>query len=380
MRLSISRKLFLSHLLAVFLVSGSVGTYFYLNAAESLMANLRNRLKNSAALVSQVLDARELETVRTPSDVSLPAYRSYLELLRGFKRTNPDIAFLYVMRLEKDKVFFVIDSDETQKQALPGKEYEVEVPTLRAGFHRPSVDDRIYTDEWGSTMSGYAPIKNGEGRYLVGMDMRADEVSHKLHRLRMSGFISLVFSVILALAFSLLLSSHFIKRIRVLRSQCGAIAEGQLGASLDFRAGDEFDTLIRAFNTMSGQLATSRDENTEARKALEKSRDGLEGKVVERTRDLTKVNEALLREVAERKRAEKDKERLIEELRESLSQIKTLKGLLPICASCKKIRDDQGYWNQLETYIKERSDAEFSHGLCPECARKLYPELYDKEA
>jgi len=61
-------------------------------------------------------------------------------------------------------------------------------------------------------------------------------------------------------------------------------------------------------------------------------------------------------------------------------ELKTLKGLLPICASCKKIRDDEGYWTQLETYIKDHSQAEFTHSLCPECARKLYPEFYNKNS
>ena len=378
--MSISRKLFMSHLLAVFLVSGSIGTYFYLSAVDSLMANLKNRLKSSAALVSQALDARDLDPLRTQKDVSHPVYRRYLESLRGFKKTNPDIAFLYIMRLEKGKVFFVIDSDETRKQALPGREYNVDVSSMRTGFIRPSVDDRIYTDEWGSTMSGYAPIKNGDGRYLVGMDMRADEVSRKLSRLRISGIISLVCSVILALVFSLLLSSQFVKRIRLLSSQCGAIAEGQLGVRLNFRAGDEFDTLIGAFNAMSAQLAKSRDDGREAREALERSRVELEIKVVERTQELSETNAALVEEITERKQTEKEKERLIGQLQESLSQIKTLKGLLPICASCKKIRDDKGYWNQIENYIREHSEAEFSHGICPECAKKLYPEFYDGKA
>jgi len=64
-------------------------------------------------------------------------------------------------------------------------------------------------------------------------------------------------------------------------------------------------------------------------------------------------------------------------LEAALSQIRTLSGLLPICANCKKIRDDQGYWNQIETYIHDHSDAKFSHGICPECYKKLYPELWD---
>ncbi len=70
-----------------------------------------------------------------------------------------------------------------------------------------------------------------------------------------------------------------------------------------------------------------------------------------------------------------EKERLIQELQNALGEVKTLSGLIPICAHCKKIRDDSGYWNRLETYIEARSEADFSHGICPECAEKLYPEF-----
>jgi hypothetical protein len=63
------------------------------------------------------------------------------------------------------------------------------------------------------------------------------------------------------------------------------------------------------------------------------------------------------------------------QLREALDNIKTLEGLLPICANCKKIRDDDGYWQQAEVYIRNHSEARFSHGICPPCAKKLYPDL-----
>jgi AmiR/NasT family two-component response regulator len=67
-----------------------------------------------------------------------------------------------------------------------------------------------------------------------------------------------------------------------------------------------------------------------------------------------------------------------EELQEALAQVKILSGLLPICSNCKKIRDDQGYWQQVEIYISEHSEAEFSHGLCPDCIQTLYPDSYEK--
>jgi PAS domain S-box-containing protein len=83
---------------------------------------------------------------------------------------------------------------------------------------------------------------------------------------------------------------------------------------------------------------------------------------------------SIARDISERKRQENEKVKLIEELTDALARVKTLSGLLPICASCKRIRDDKGYWQQVEAYIKDRSDAEFTHGICPECAARLYPE------
>jgi hypothetical protein len=79
-------------------------------------------------------------------------------------------------------------------------------------------------------------------------------------------------------------------------------------------------------------------------------------------------------EILEREQAEREKAAAIEELQETLAQVKTLKGLVPICANCHRIRDDQGFWNQLESYLREHSDAKFSHGICPSCLETLYPE------
>ena len=76
------------------------------------------------------------------------------------------------------------------------------------------------------------------------------------------------------------------------------------------------------------------------------------------------------------KQADAEKSKIIKELQKALDRLKTLSGMLPICASCKKIRDDKGYWNKIEAYIEKHSEAEFSHGICPECAKELYPEYF----
>jgi len=78
-------------------------------------------------------------------------------------------------------------------------------------------------------------------------------------------------------------------------------------------------------------------------------------------------------------RGEEKRKRIIIQLQNALGKVKTLSGLLPICCSCKKIRDDKGYWNQIEAYIQDHSEAEFSHSICPKCAERLYPELHSTE-
>jgi DNA-binding response OmpR family regulator len=93
-------------------------------------------------------------------------------------------------------------------------------------------------------------------------------------------------------------------------------------------------------------------------------------------RELTAANKRLIQEIAERKSAEEQKEVLLEELKKVFADMKELRTLLPICSSCKKVRNDQGYWQQIESYIGEHSDAEISHSLCPDCAAKLYPEYF----
>ena len=349
-RFRYSTKLFLSHLLAVFLVSGSVGTFFYVRAMDNLMRSLQSRLQNSAALLSETLDARDLDVVRTATDVDQAAYRDALEKVRRVRRTNPDIAFLYVMRRADDgAVQFVVDSDETEAQALPGKVYDDVVPEMLAGFHQPVVDDELYEDEWGVFLSGYAPLRNGEGRYLVGIDMRADQVRHNLRELRLTGLASLFASLLLALLFALYLSRGLTRRIARVTAHCRDLALGRLNVRIEGRTFDEFDDLAESFNAMGSALGGTRAELEKAIAELKATQHGLEERVADRTR----------------------------ELQETVEKMDVLRGLLPICCSCKKIRDDQGYWRQVEQFVSQHTGARFTHGICPECQLKLYGEIMD---
>ncbi len=112
------------------------------------------------------------------------------------------------------------------------------------------------------------------------------------------------------------------------------------------------------------QLASALTEKWNFAKKARLNMEQLEQLVGQRTEELNAT-------LGERNKA-------IKELQSALDRIKVLSGLVPICANCKKIRDDKGYWNQIEEYIIAHSDAEFSHGICPECIKELYPDIYER--
>jgi PAS domain S-box-containing protein len=117
-------------------------------------------------------------------------------------------------------------------------------------------------------------------------------------------------------------------------------------------------------------------QRKEAEGSLRAARDKLQERVKSRTAALMKANERLKLEIDERKKTEEKLGELVKELQDALKKVKTLSGLLPICASCKKIRDDSGYWTQVEVYVRDHTEADFTHSICPECAKKLYPDIY----
>jgi PAS domain S-box-containing protein len=122
------------------------------------------------------------------------------------------------------------------------------------------------------------------------------------------------------------------------------------------------------------QISTDITEQRKAADDLKKVHEQLEQRVLERTAELSNTNDQLKIEIKERKQIERERNTLIKELQETLAEIKTLGGLLPICSKCKKIRDDKGYWHQVESYVEKHSQAQFSHGLCEDCTGSLYSD------
>lgn len=114
------------------------------------------------------------------------------------------------------------------------------------------------------------------------------------------------------------------------------------------------------------ELQIKRKDDSMFKAQLESIRMVMDGALMVRT---------MVSDITERIKDEQERERLIAELREALANVKTLRGMIPICSYCKKIKDDKGYWQQVADYMSQHSEAEFSHGACPECYEKAMKEL-----
>ncbi|MCK5311098.1 MAG: hypothetical protein KAJ62_03260, partial [Desulfobacteraceae bacterium] len=168
--------------------------------------------------------------------------------------------------------------------------------------------------------------------FTVDDSVRHDVVNQYLYRY--SGILIFVSGLIILIAI-FVLKKNLLNPLLLLKEKCRNVLDKE--ASLDFlvlsRKKDEIGELASSFIEMESQLKESRQKESEIARERENS---------------------------------------IVDLKAALSQVKQLKGMLPICANCKKIRDDSGYWQQVEKYVEKNTDAIFSHGMCPECSDKLY--------
>lgn len=265
---------------------------------------------------------------------------SFAEELRNRKAITgyaDDTAFTYVYTLiEHDGKFYFSAPTVTEEEAKEQKSWYfypyADIPAEFVEAYRQKKTVFVnYSDQWGDFRSIAFPQTSPEGRtYLACADYQITDMAATIRH-------NLMISILTAVYFCL----------------------GSLPFIIFFR------NFFRSYN----------DELQEMNIELTKHKEHLEEVVNERTSKLQTAHDRLASELVERRRIEAALEEKKDKLEITLAQVKTLSGFLPICSSCKKIRDDKGYWKQIETYIKDNSDAQFSHSVCPDCARQLYPDL-----
>jgi len=260
-------KIFVIMFMVAFTVSGATGAYFYYQAREAMLESIQSQLITAAKSFSGLISGDELENLKRPEDMDTSSYRRIQSILYHIAQTNDDFLSAYTMRLQDDLVLFVVDSPSmgnSPGRDIPGHEapepvgaqYLEPPPALLKGFVRPSVDDRTYQDQWGWTISGYAPIKDFRGRNvgLLGIDMCADHVESKLAAIKRAGILSLVLAGLLALGFSTVLSRHLSRPVKDLHKGFQQVSAGDLDVQVQKRGNDELAELSEQFNLMVREL------------------------------------------------------------------------------------------------------------------------------
>ena len=256
---------------------------------------------------------------------------------------------------------------EKDKEPLTAKISEVHIEHMRKRI----IESHIINYEGHKSLGVCAPISITLGSKQYGFGGTHDSIDHIKGNMGESWFVLLsqdlsevlislrntmkwiflvgILFIILMGIISIFLGRRTARPIIQLRHCARKVGQGDFETKIDIQSKDELGELASSFNSM-----------------------------IQNLKETTISRDLLSDEVERRKQIEVVREKLIEELKEALAKVKTLSGFIPICSHCKKIRDDKGYWTQVEEYVRDHTEAEFSHSLCPDCIKKYYPEYYNK--
>ncbi len=263
-----SLKIFIFMFAIAFTVSGAAGSYFYYQSQSAMTRSIQSQLLTAAKSFSGLIPGDIIKSLTEPEDMHSDGYRRIQDILYQISQTSPDFRYAYTMRLIDGEVFFVVDSPprgyddpdlQLPPEAMPepvGAHYPDAPQTLLDGFDGPSVDNRIYEDQWGWTISGYAPVLDsmGDPVGLLGIDMSAEHMHSRLNAISQAGKISLVVAALLAVMFTVILARHITRPIKDLHEGFNRISSGDLETKVPKRGRDELGELSEHFNSMLSQL------------------------------------------------------------------------------------------------------------------------------
>lgn len=263
----LSSKLFLGILFIAVMTSGATGSYFYFQAKNAMMESIGQQLRATAKMAALLVDGDVLRELTEPEQMSTPRYLAIQKVLGAIAQSNGEFLYAYTMRLDQGTVRFIVDSpahdddgDGTiSKAELPepiGAVYPDPPREMLHGFVRASSDRTPYRDEWGVTMSGYAPIHDQSGSpvALIGVDMDLDRVDAKLAAIRWAGLISLGIAMLVALFMGWYFSRRIFQPLSRLQHALARVGAGDYSHVLDESGRDEMAASARSYNAMLQEL------------------------------------------------------------------------------------------------------------------------------
>jgi HD-GYP domain-containing protein (c-di-GMP phosphodiesterase class II) len=238
----------------------------YKFALDSQLDALRNQLMIIAQTAALTIDADTLMKVPlNPEGANTPQYKNIVRKLQKIKEINLPIKYIYTMTKTEEKGIwqFIVDPTPLDEEdaSYPGDKYNVaRFPEMLKGFDNPSADKKLEVDEWGVTLSGYAPIrdKKGKAAAMLGVDVTADDVYLTQREIHKRAVFVLVLGIIFSLSLGMLISNRIADPIRKLAEGTRRIAKGDLQYQVEVKGRNEISELAHSFNEMAGSLSESR--------------------------------------------------------------------------------------------------------------------------
>jgi len=272
---SFRTKVTIAMVVSLVLTVGLSNLLIYKFSLDTQLDQLRERLKIIAQTSTLMIDTDLLLQIPLQrSGINVPAYKAISEKLRRVKEVNPSIKYIYTMTKtgKAGMLQFIVDPNPVfegrrrrggSPSAYPGDRYDgSRFPEMLKGFQAPSADKKIMLDEWGVTLSGYAPLRDKSGRVvaMLGVDMAAEDVYLAQIEVHRRAILVLLMGVLLSVALGLLISKRITDRIERLVEGTRHIALDNLEYKVDIRGNDEISELATSFNRMATNLSASRQK------------------------------------------------------------------------------------------------------------------------
>jgi HAMP domain-containing protein len=258
---SLQTKLTISFIVLILVVSTLTYFFTFKETKKGLKEITQTELIALSSVIANELSgtlAEEMSLLR-PGDESSEKFISLVAKLDSIRNAHSDIKYLYTMKKDAGKLFFMVDADYGNPDdpgAGIGEQYEDFNDKMMAAFDKPSVDNEFTTDKWGTLLSGYAPIHDPKGNLvgIVGVDMSSDLVVAKQNFIGKTIYIIIAVSILLAASFIFFFSKTIIKDIRKLNNIANDISMGNMSVSMDVERKDEIGELAESFGRMVASL------------------------------------------------------------------------------------------------------------------------------
>lgn len=406
---SINRPWFILSILVYIIVLILYGFWVHFHHKKEILEYVDTKLYNTAISLKYMLPDDFHDKAINAGAVSLNDDKYIANKLTSLVK-EAGFKYAYTIIKNDDKLFFVacdlIADPENERGTFYYYEYEGADESFFNAFEKETPTYKTVTDQWGTVRTVIIPEKSPGGtKYLSCVDYDITYVKGLLNKNLLKSIATVLFFLLPTIPIiKVYINSHkkYLENLKDSETKFRTLAETSPIAIAILRQ-DHYIYVNSSWENLTGyskeeakelnplmtvhpdmrelvlKNAQNRLNNQEVQTRYEMKGITKKGKIVwyDFSATLFEYNNepailSFITNLTDRKSIEQEREENIKKLKRALDEINTLKGIVPICASCKKIRDDKGYWNQLETYIQKHSDASFSHGVCPECSDKLY--------